>query len=423
MENGSRIMFENDPMINTNNSNDLYLGFLKKEEFSFSKYKNRNESHIINFNKNKNNHKSRNPGIDIIRIIAMYGIIITHLLYSDGGALKYFQYYKKLKILYIATGWHINGFALISGVVGYKSYKYSNLLYLWLEVFFYSVFIYSYFKKFKKNYIIDHDISYEFSPIIFSRYWYFTAYFGMYLIIPVINKGISILTKNELRLVVISTLSLFVFWRDFKNPKIDIFFLNKGNSMIWLLIYYLTGAYIGKYRVEYTGIKKYIYCSIYFFIYLFSIYLFYKVDNDELYLGNSNFEKKIQSFLKQIITTRLDSILKVIQSICVCLFFLHINYNKYLAKIICFCGPLVFGIYLVHINSIVNQNILRHIFDNENKYISLYSAMILISLKGLKVFVISIIIDFFRYILFNFLRIKKLCMLLEKKMNVFLGIN
>ena len=105
------------------------------------------------------------------------------------------------------------------------------------------------------------------------------------------------------------------------------------------------------------------------------------------------------------------------------LIFLHINYNKYLTKIICFRDPLVFGIYLVLINSIVNQNILRHIFDNENKYISLYSAMILISLKGLKVFVISIIIDFFRYILFNFLRIKKLCMFLEKKMNIFLGIN
>ena len=69
-------MFENDPMINTNNSNDLNLGFLKKEEFSFSKYNNRYESHIINFNNNKINHKSRNPGIDIIRMIAMYGIII-----------------------------------------------------------------------------------------------------------------------------------------------------------------------------------------------------------------------------------------------------------------------------------------------------------------------------------------------------------
>ena len=119
----------------------------------------------------------------------------------------------------------------------------------------------------------------------------------------------------------------------------------------------------------------------------------------------------------------MDSILKVIQSICLCLFFLHINYNQYLAKIICFCGPLVFGIYLVHINSIVNQNILKHIFDKENKYISIYSAMSLISLKGLKIFVISITIDFFRHILFNFLRIKKLCMILEKKTNKLLGIN
>ena len=33
---------------------------------------------------------------------------------------------------------------------------------------------------------------------------YFTAYFGMYLYLPVINKGISLLTKSEFKLVVIS---------------------------------------------------------------------------------------------------------------------------------------------------------------------------------------------------------------------------
>ena len=118
----------------------------------------------------------------------------------------------------------------------------------------------------------------------------------------------------------------------------------------------------------------------------------------------------------------MDSILKVIQSISISLFFLQINYNKYLAKIICFCGPLAFGIYLTHINSIVNQNILKHIFDNEKKYISLTLTILLISFKGLKVFIISIIIDLGRHILFNLLRIKKLCIYLESNMNKLLGI-
>ena len=42
------------------------------------------------------------------------------------------------------------------------------------------------------------------APILFQKYWYFTKYFGMYLFLPVINKGIEGLTRSELRIVVIS---------------------------------------------------------------------------------------------------------------------------------------------------------------------------------------------------------------------------
>ena len=38
----------------------------------------------------------------------------------------------------------------------------------------------------------------HFFPVIFYKYWYFSEYFGMYLFLPVINKGLSILNQNEL---------------------------------------------------------------------------------------------------------------------------------------------------------------------------------------------------------------------------------
>ena len=37
----------------------------------------------------------------------------------------------------------------------------------------------------------DIELNKDYYPMIFNRYWYFTAYFGMYLILPVINKGIA----------------------------------------------------------------------------------------------------------------------------------------------------------------------------------------------------------------------------------------
>ena len=95
--------------------------------------------------------------------------------------------------------------------------------------------------------------------MIFQVYWYFSTYFGMYLFLPVINKGIAQLSKYEFRLVVMSTLGILVLWKDYKNKKTDVFHLNSGGSVIWFLIFYLTGAYIGKYRVDYNGFKKFVF--------------------------------------------------------------------------------------------------------------------------------------------------------------------
>jgi len=232
---------------NINDSNDYCNS-------SFSEIKNK-LSNSINKNKEK---KVRNPGVDTIRIIGMYGIIINHLLflYGKGAMFKYSKYSKYLKILHIFSFWHNNGFALISGIVGNNSFKYSNLLYLWFDVFFYSVSINIYFKIFNRGSYIKSNFSKDFFPIIFNRYWYFSAYFGMCLFLPAINLGISNLNKNDFKLMIITLLFLFVFWKDIKNPNEDVFNMNGGFSLIWLLTYYLTGAYICRYRRIYSGIKK-----------------------------------------------------------------------------------------------------------------------------------------------------------------------
>jgi len=363
--------------------------------------------------------KKRNAGIDLVRLIAMFCIIINHFLFIGNILKKYPKYQKQLIYLHILTDWHNNGFALISGIVGFKSNRYSNLLYLWITVFFYSFGIHAFTKIFIKKFIIIDDISIEFFPIIFKRYWYFTAYFGMYLFLPVINKGISFLSKSELKSVVISTLGIFAFWKDFKNPKKDVFNMKSGSSTIWLLTFYLTGAYIGKYRVVYFGLKKYIFCFICFFIYLSSSYLYIKIKIDNIFLGKGVFLKELNCIFSNILTTRFDSFLKIVQSITVCLFFLQLNYNKYIHKTICFLGPLIFGIYLIHIHPIIWINIIKHIFDNESKELNLIPIIITVFRKSLKMFVFCILIDYIRFLIFKLLRIKELCIILDSVINTY----
>jgi len=392
-----------------------YLSCINNKTKFFISIKNFN--HMNNENKQNQENtikKIRNPGIDLIRIIAMYFIIVNHFIFHGCG-FKYFPKYKrKLSLLHCFTDWHIDSFILISGIVGYKTNKYSNLFYLWLTVLFYSVGIHLYVICFKKDFVINSDIYKEYFPIIFQRYWFFTVYFGMYLFLPVLNKGIKYLSKLEFRLVVTSTLGIFIFWKDYKNPKNDIFFLKSGNSVIWFLIFYLTGAYIGKYRIDYIGIKKYIYCIICLFIFFFFSYLSFKSYNNELSfrIGNSKVDFPIS--LKQIINDNHNSSIKIIQSITVCLFFLQIHYNKYIAKIICFLGPLVFGIYLVHEHNLIRENVIKHIFDNHQN--SGKELLNLLLLKALLIFILSIIIDYFRHLLFSLLRLKNFSIFIERKM-------
>lgn len=243
----------------------------------------------------------------------------------------------------------------------------------------------------------------------------------MYLFLPVINRGISVLSKFEFKLVILSTLGILVFWRDFKNPNKDVFVMKEGNSIIWLLTYYLTGAYIGKYRVNYTGYKNYIYCLLYIFIYFFSSYLYYKLSYNDLNLGQGHLKKELHILLKKMLNKRFDSYMKIAQSLTVCFLFLQINYNKFIAKIICLLGPLVFGIYLIHIHPLLVNNFLIHVFDKDSRNLSLISTMNLVLMKPLKTLIICLIIDYFRNILLSLLRFKRIFIFFETKMFQILG--
>lgn len=374
---------------------------------SLSLRKNMNE----NLPKNK---KVRNHSIDFIRVLAMYGIIINHIIYKKKTKAK-FKKFKELKLLHILLFWHNNGFAFISGFIGYKTHKYSNLFYLWFWVCFYSVVIHLFYLKYKPQVVINNKFYYNLFPIIFRRYWFFTSYFGMYLFLPIINKGISYLNKSELKICFISILLIFVFWHDAMNLKNDIFKTNKGFSILWLLTFYITGAYFGKYQTKISENNKIYYLSISFLIYIFTCILYYSIYNFKINSLNADIKQKIIIILKNLLTENYDSSLKVIQSISIILFLLKIKYNKYLGQIISSIGTHTFGVYLIHDNSCIREDILNNLFNNENNNISILSVYKLFITKGLLIFIICIIIDYLRNYLFNLIKIRNFCIILDKK--------
>ena len=122
---------------------------------------------------NKNSiERKRNYGIDIFKILATVNIVILHinlhsgLIRIDSGS----SIFGKIWLLEIFAYWGVNGFGLISGFVGYKKYKYSNLIYIWIEVFFYSILLSIILFIIKE--ISYKEVFYSFFPILIKRHWY-----------------------------------------------------------------------------------------------------------------------------------------------------------------------------------------------------------------------------------------------------------
>ena len=94
--------------------------------------------------------QERNYGIDFLRIISMFMIVILHIL-GNGGILASVQTgsvkYHLTWFMEIASYCAVNCYALISGYVGiYSKHKLSNIFYLWIQVIFYTLSITLLFK-------------------------------------------------------------------------------------------------------------------------------------------------------------------------------------------------------------------------------------------------------------------------------------
>lgn len=351
--------------------------------------------------------KERNPGIEILRIIAMYDIIIHHII-MFGQLLSKYENYKVLQFMNTLCYFHICVFGLISGIVGIKTHKYSNLFYLWFCVFLYSVSIHLIYKQYKPFLVQNHKTYEFFFPVVFNKYWYFTSYFGMYLFLPIINKGISYLNQLELKIIVLNIISIFIIWKDFLFIYGDPFKLASGYSVIGLLVFYITGAYMGKYNII-KKTRKLLHL-IYLIIFICITYLCY-------YLSVYNGKKKnsiIIIKLKEIFNIRINSIAMVIQGVSLTLIFSRIEYNKFLSKIVRFLGPLTFGNYLIHSHEDFFIFEFRSIFLKYPMNTPLRTILFLIFIKGFEISVVCFIIDYLRNLVFKLLKIRKLCILLEK---------
>lgn len=203
---------------------------------------------------NNQTRQERNLGIDLLRMVSMYMVCMLHTL-SHGGILEATENQTpKFCIAWLfeaAAFCASNCFALISGYVGVKAtFKYGNLLRLWLQAFFYSASIAIIFKIAMPGSVGLKEFVTSFFPISGGFYWYFSAYALMFFTMPLMN---AILNKLDMKLAKTFIHTFFVIFSLFSLiPLLRAFAAHifEGYSALWLGYLYFIGGFIRTYGIS-----------------------------------------------------------------------------------------------------------------------------------------------------------------------------
>lgn len=358
-----------------------------------------------------------NYGIDLLKIVAMFLVLLLHIL-GHGGILgklmstppEFLSKYGVAWLLEIIAYCSVNCFALITGYNYYgKTPHYSNLIYLLLQIFFYSCVITVIFFVLGEKIIFNVWVK-TFLPVTGIYNWYVTSYAGMFLFIPMMNKFLESSDKKNIKIFLIVMLIWFSILPTVFN--IDPFRLIKGYSMLWLCILYLVGATIKKYNLnKLLKVKNALICFITLIIITWFLKIF--IDNLNIFLYGKVF------YGSRFI--RYTSPLVVLSSISLFIYFLNLEIRSILInKIIKLLIPTYFGVYIIHLHPLIWDNYVKNCavnFVESNCMVMVIKIFLtIILIYGTASFIDYLRLRFFEYFEFKS-RVKNFCEKIEGILN------
>lgn len=337
----------------------------------------------------------RNYGIDLLRLTAMFLIVLCHCMNqggivaaSSGSGLIVSTLTRNNLALY-----GTNLFALISGFVGFsekeKRRSYAGFLKFWLPVVFYSfgIALISFFLRpgtIPKRVLLLYLI-----PISTNKYWYVTAYAGLYFVIPWLNRLLRSCTKAETDRLAVILLFVFAVYPYITRFFGDLFTLKAGYTFLWLCVLYVLGAWMRRNGLAAEENRK-----------RWALLL----------IGSLLF-----NLIVQLVRLKLGKSLSADRTELPVLFislslvglFATIRPGRVGTALIRFFAPAAFGVYLIHVHPIVFERELYNAFA----FVGSGPAR-LIPIGSLAcafcVFVVCLLIEKLRLLLFRILRIDAL---------------
>lgn len=214
------------------------------------------------------NHKhpqsrdSRQYGIDVARLSAMFMVVLLHNLLQGGvldwtlDSTKDLMYMTLENYAIIA----VNVFALISGYLGVgKAFRPTKLIRLWVAAFTWSAASAIFGLCIGTQ--VDSWFYWSFFPVLGQSYWYFNSFILLELFVPILNAAVEKLKSRDLLSLAFGMVVVSVIL-GFPNGL----GMGGGYSAIWLIILWLAGASI---RLNYDLISERISSKRLFFACIF----------------------------------------------------------------------------------------------------------------------------------------------------------
>ena len=356
--------------------------------------------------------EERNYGIDLLRVFAMFFVVVLHSL-GRGGILSNTEFnstqYKFSWFLEIVAYCAVDMFGLISGYVSYtkkeKTIKFSNYLKIWLQVVFYGLVITFIFNLINSKLICWKDYVINLFPVTNRLYWYVTAYTGLFIFMPFLNNGIRKIDDGLLKKLFIVIIAIFTIINSISD-KFNLYF---GYSAMWLIILYVLGAIINKCNILKSAKSFRLIISIFV---LYIITYLYKIYGFEIETSKFKITKDL------LVSYTSPTILLI--AIFYLILFSRLRFNNFFKKIITFSASSALSIYILNTNRLVWEHVMQDIFINISKVsvVKIYFYVITFSIVFV---VISILIDKIRLLLFKIFHINDLIKKIENLLNILLN--
>ncbi len=352
--------------------------------------------------------KVRDSNFELMRIISMFMIILTHIItrgkivhHAVGKYALFFQLCKC--ILFV----HVNSFILLTGYYQYnKKFKLSKIFQINNATWFYSVVLTFLIVLFGWWPVTKVEMIKTMLPLPLSGYWFIRMYLYLYCLTPLLNILIEkVDQKYHRRIIYVGILLFSVLPTITHNYLFDNF---HGFSLPSFVLLYFIGAYFRKYPIDKSRIfevfSKQKQVITILSVYVISILFNFLLSNFALSLSGGEIVTEIKNTIYSAVFS-YDNPILIVTSVC---YFLLFYYLRFYSKKINSIGKLVFGVYLIHDHYILNHFLYRYFgFSDMNgngfQLSFTWKIIIWVWIVGIIIYVVCLVIEWIRQKIFKFI--------------------